>query len=733
MSNARYLEIDSTYRDRKEWPLAADFIMPISQTGRKGKLEAFDSVSDSATITVWESNKFNAFATNTETLKVTFISSVPPAPPTLQATTGTTVIIVQAGPLQAPPPPPLAPLVTFQRQKDYYAAAVIYEDPGALPPNTLKSRIISSTYMGTDSSTGLDRMRLTLVASSFATLSTNQPLAISDPTDFTSVSMPWIFVPAGRLQPNAYVNTLIHNQRLNQTRPLKDYQSFTHLARIDTSGSATSTDTAGPIITAPNLLEHWRTTDRYSIRSCPPLLCDDVSFVTPSKPLLTLEGLFPGDDVNNTSFNLNKDLIHRGQDYTGDFLEILESEITGEATSANTTVITLTTGGVAVNGANNFFVGCTITIDGPTPPPPPFNTSIGEERVITASSSSTVTVSPGFSNIIPAGSTYRIKCPQEARRIRKYADYRGIIGNTSGLANGIYTFPGTADGSPGSASNIPGFYTGLYIQFENPGVLVWLRLIRSYTITTDPATVPAPGGGGGTPNDPIPGCPQGVITFEPLAPAPFVPTGPFSITSGMTCSPFSYTIAPGIYPGAGGTWLAPVINPTASDSNTYQAACLLPFNYDNFNPFVYTGSLVSQQDMVCYEIELLNLVLPNDVLVVAGGGNIAYYPYVYVELSNVSASGANLKHIIYSNNPNSTRVLFRAAIDDVPNPLNSSFIKIDGDGAVQTVKFKPNDNLRFRVSMHTGETFETVLEEWFSPLMPNPLAQISAYFSIKRV
>ena len=104
MSNARYLEIDSTYRDRKEWPLAADFIMPISQTGRKGKLEAFDSVSDSATITVWKSNQFDALsgAVSPETLKVTFVSSPPPPP--LQATTGTTVIIVQAFPSPAPRP-----------------------------------------------------------------------------------------------------------------------------------------------------------------------------------------------------------------------------------------------------------------------------------------------------------------------------------------------------------------------------------------------------------------------------------------------------------------------------------------------------------------------------------------------------------------------------------------------------------------------------------------------------
>ena len=36
MSNPRYLEVDSTYRNRNDWPLAADFQIPIAQTGRKG-------------------------------------------------------------------------------------------------------------------------------------------------------------------------------------------------------------------------------------------------------------------------------------------------------------------------------------------------------------------------------------------------------------------------------------------------------------------------------------------------------------------------------------------------------------------------------------------------------------------------------------------------------------------------------------------------------------------------
>ena len=45
MSNTRYLEIDSTYRNRNDWPLPANFEVPISQTGRKNIYNALDPVS----------------------------------------------------------------------------------------------------------------------------------------------------------------------------------------------------------------------------------------------------------------------------------------------------------------------------------------------------------------------------------------------------------------------------------------------------------------------------------------------------------------------------------------------------------------------------------------------------------------------------------------------------------------------------------------------------------------
>jgi hypothetical protein len=154
---------------------------------------------------------------------------------------------------------------------------------------------------------------------------------------------------------------------------------------------------------------------------------------------------------------------------------------------------------------------------------------------------------------------------------------------------------------------------------------------------------------------------------------------------------------------------------------------ILNFSYDNLNPFVYTGSLTSQQELVCYEIELLSLLLPTETLTVANGGAISYYPYVYVELSNTCSSNRN---IIYSNNPNSTKQLFRVPIFDIQD--NPVFTKIGG-GMSQTVKFKPNDTLYFAVTLPNGEVFQNIVPERFSPLSPEPRIQISAMFSLKRL
>lgn len=158
---------------------------------------------------------------------------------------------------------------------------------------------------------------------------------------------------------------------------------------------------------------------------------------------------------------------------------------------------------------------------------------------------------------------------------------------------------------------------------------------------------------------------------------------------------------------------------------------VLQFSYDNAVPFCYSGSSVSQQEMVCYEIELVNLILPNKTLI--SGGRTAFYPYLHVELQNISGASAGNTCIIYSNNPNTKKMLFRTAIDDIPNPGISPFIKIDGDGMVQTVKFKPNDNFKFGVYLPNGEPLTVLEHDTSSPEAPDPLLQVSALFSLKRL
>jgi hypothetical protein len=155
---------------------------------------------------------------------------------------------------------------------------------------------------------------------------------------------------------------------------------------------------------------------------------------------------------------------------------------------------------------------------------------------------------------------------------------------------------------------------------------------------------------------------------------------------------------------------------------------ILSFSYDNLNPFVYTGSLLSQQELVCYEIELLSLVLPTEILSVGHGGYITSYQFVYVELSNTCSMGT--RNIIYSNNPNSTKTLFKVPLFDIQDP--PYFIKVGG-GMTQTIKFKPNDTLLFSVTLGNGEIFDTVIEEKFSPEKPEPRIQISALFGMRRI
>jgi len=151
---------------------------------------------------------------------------------------------------------------------------------------------------------------------------------------------------------------------------------------------------------------------------------------------------------------------------------------------------------------------------------------------------------------------------------------------------------------------------------------------------------------------------------------------------------------------------------------------------NNFCPLNYNGSMVSQNETVCYEISLAGLTLPNLPLV--SGSRIVFYPFVYVEFINSTSPSGSSNDVIYSNNPDSGRALFICPVTDTTQPINSNFMKLYSS-MVQTVKFKPNDSLRFSVYLPDGRPFETVQTDYLSPYAPNGSLQIEVIFGIRRI
>lgn len=664
MSNARYLEIDSRFRDRNLWPISSEFEIPISQSGRKGSTDAVDPVSDAAVLTSFTPNRFNSLSTTGATLTVTI--DIPP----LGSSGNDSVLIVTA------------PCGYMQVMPDYYHAAVMRSSVIALLLPFSQRRITKYTFLGTDGVN--DRARFTL-AQPFTTgyvVAGNQ-FTIDDPTSIPGGgSAPIYFIPGPLLGENILVRRIIYNETQDQSRPLLVYDQETATVQVDITGSSTNDKLQGPVI--------WTLTDTYSIRTTTPI------FKT------QLNGEPNNNPSTKTSFNFLTTVTFPTDSLLGSFLELLPLPPTSSTTgtlSPTSNVITL---GGNIPGAptdlalQDFYVGYDVRITGPALGP-----SLGEIRRIIAYNivTNVATVDRNFSAAPTALTTYSLFFPtldnisvnlHQARRIIKWVNFSGVT-PTASASSSVMEFPP-------EASDITGYYNELYIT-TTIGFTLNRRMIQSYVVTKNSL---------------------GVITsrtatvYNAFSGVPLLGQA-FSITSGITL-PFTFSISQQTTP--------PFVA---------QTFALLPFTADNLVPFVYTGSLVSQQEMVCYEIELLNLILPNTTLGTAYGSLISFYQYVYVELRNVSAPGAGNHNIIYSNNPNSTRMLFRCPIKDVPNPTSSTFIKIDGNGMKQTIKFKPNDNLRFSVRMSTGELFKTLAPEIFGPNSSDPITQISACFSMKRL
>jgi len=160
---------------------------------------------------------------------------------------------------------------------------------------------------------------------------------------------------------------------------------------------------------------------------------------------------------------------------------------------------------------------------------------------------------------------------------------------------------------------------------------------------------------------------------------------------------------------------------------------IFPYSRDGCVSLDYRGTMVSSNQMVCYAITVNTLILPNQILNLPFGSLTSSYPYVLLEITNETASSGHNKAVLYSNNPHTVSSTFVCSISDVNSPVITKFININSDKSTQTIKFKPNDNLKFRISMPDGRTFSTELNDYIPPLPPNGLLQINCLLEIVRL
>jgi len=481
---SRYIEINSTYRDRNLWPFSGEFEIPIEQTGTKGKNNALDPVALSSPLFAWQGNNLWSGVPSYEISGV--IQDAIGITDNIQySSDGTTFIIT-----------------TVSKPQDYidYFRSLTINDSTA---NEIV-RIVYSQSFGLNS---LGQYRTLITVNTPITGSIlSDTITITDPSDFNTGGDYLLFVPAGRVQQDAYLNYYIYNETLNEYAAITSYDSNISIIRFASKAG-------------------WATTNNFNIRK--------------ELPIIPSVG------------NLSQPLVNSASTRTNIIVTVNYNELS-----------------VISNNYRNYFI-----------------------------------------RLVPSTYNYVLTSP--------YNEIRRII---------------------------------------------------SYSVNTTTNT----------------------YIFEVYPSFSAIPVGGTKIE-------------------------------------------ILDFSYDNYNPFSYNGSLVSQQDMVCYEFELVDLVLPNAILTTGFGSKISFYPFVYVQLSNISSAGAGVKNVLYSNNPNSTNMIFRVPIIDIQDPFTTPFVRLTGNGVVQTIKFKPNDNLLFSVRLPNGNIYDTILEEYYSPFAPNFFAQISALFRIKKI
>ncbi len=666
------VELDSTYRCRNENPLPGKFTVDVIP---KNDEIIKDPVSSQAPINYWRGANFITSTitdgTITESLIVKLVEPV--SPDFIGHSSGPydnrTIALI----VEAKGDDGASPKGSLQTSEFYYLGASIGEydstDPSCQIQN--RKRIYKYKYLGDDRA-------CIIVDSGYTgqtdTVNCKKLFIIGDPTDLSNPTYPYFFVPNAPFIPNYFTGNYLYNHCKDEYRKINFFDGNKTIIGLDTGNSKDETVSEGPIT-------NWNRYDIYSIREEIPNLCGT----------LDASGI-PDELLDSTTFNVDPSISMNA----GDFLEIFDLdcvELTGIDTSASvyeiegsynnsTSEFDISSSIPTLSDKPDFYNGCDLRfVDG----------SCGVINKITGydGSAGIITISPG-TNDISGDATAIITCSHNCtegqnvmRKIERFVNTFGTItgsGTTLTITPtpGLYELRNPNNGFTGSYTAL---LSGLFIKVEGTQ---FSKIISAGRVpnTTDDLLIEV--------QTPIVG-----------------PVSTFTISSGAV-SPFSY-------------------NKKLSE----QKFCVLGVDKDYCSPLnIYSTKF---QNPCTYEITLCNVVLPNIILDSTYGGRIAAYPYFYVKLTNPTQAIITEKSIQTNNKDSPDGVVFRVPVErQFTDESSKFFLSFKGDCPIYS-KINPYSPLTFEIRLPNGDLFKNVLPENYSPCPPNPLLQISACFSFKRM
>lgn len=150
--------------------------------------------------------------------------------------------------------------------------------------------------------------------------------------------------------------------------------------------------------------------------------------------------------------------------------------------------------------------------------------------------------------------------------------------------------------------------------------------------------------------------------------------------------------------------------------------------YDNYE----TLNSSSNDDRALYAVELKSLEIPNFPLKFGTITNLQFSAGIFVILRNTQdISGQSFP----SNSPHSLKATFYCPITDVQNnvEIQSNFIRLTRGYMNQPLWFSFDDPIYFEIYQLDGTPIVFSTSDNMSPLPPDPLYQVNAFFSFKKI